>query len=124
MAFVKDFAEGAMSKTLVSRGAQTGLYRVVYVGGAEGEIQTYNVNVPQVILEVYCEFITGQNKTQTKENLAKAILREIGAKSDDKNVYFAAHINEEGMAPVTIFITLEDDNAKRFMKGNEWRKYV
>lgn len=122
MGFVRDFAEGAMSKTLVSRGAGTGFYRVVYVGGSDGEIQTYNVNVPQVVMEVYCEYIIGQNKLQTKEKLAGAILREIGAKSDDKNAYFCFHLNEDGIAPVTIFITLEDDQAKRFVKG--WQKYV
>lgn len=122
MGFVRDFVEGAMSKTLVSRGAQTGLYRIVYVGGSEGDIQTYHVRVSEIILEVYCEYIIGQNLAQTKDNLATAILREIGANSSDKNVYFCFHLNEEGIAPVTVFITLEDDQAKRFIKG--WQKYV
>lgn len=118
MSFVRDFAEGAMSKTLVSRGAGTGFYRIVYAG----EIQTYSVSVPDVMMEIYCEYIIGQNKLQTKENLAGAILREIGAKFSDNNVYFCFHLNEEGIAPVTVFITLEDDQAKRFIKG--WQKYV
>lgn len=122
MSFVRDFAEGAMSKTLVSRGAQTGLYRVVYGSGSEGDIQTYHVTMPEIILEIYCEYIIGQNHLQTKENLATSILREIGAKSSDKNVYFCFHLNEEGISPVTVFITLEDDQAKRFIKG--WQKYV
>lgn len=122
MSFVRDFAEGAMSKTLVSRGADTGFYRIVYVGGSDGEIQTYNVSVPDVMMEIYCEYIIGQNYLQSKENLAKAILREIGTKSSDKNVYFCFHLNEEGISPVTVFITLEDDQAKRFIKG--WQKYV
>ena len=118
MSFVRDFAEGAMSKTLVYRGAGTGFYRIVYAG----EIQTYSVSVPDVMMEIYCEYIIGQNYLQSKENLAKAILREIGAKFSDNNVYFCFHLNEEGIAPVTVFITLEDDQAKRFIKG--WQKYV
>lgn len=122
MGFVRDFVEGAMSKTLVSRGAGTGFYRIVYVGGPDGEIQTYSVSVPDVIMEIYCEYIIGQNHLQSKEKLAGAILREIGAKSEDKNVYFCYHLNEEGIAPVTIFITLENDQAKRFIKG--WQKYA
>lgn len=122
MAAIKDFGEGAISKVLVNRNSPTGYYRIEYKSGVLGEIEALAVSVPEVVMDVFTEYMLGDNKLQTRENLARAILREIGAKENQDSVYFAAHINEPGMQQVTVFLTLEHDHYKRFMKG--WKKYA
>ena len=122
MAAIKDFGEGAISKVLINRDAPTGYYRIEYKKGGSGEIETWPVDVKDVFIDVYVEYMLGANALQTRESLAKAILREIGANNSQDSVYLAAHINEPGITQVTVFLTLENDNFKRFMK--DWKKYA
>lgn len=122
MAAIKDFGEGAISKVLINKDSPTGYYRIEYKKGGSGEIETWVVSMPEIVMDVFTEYMIGANKQQTRENLARAILRHIGAKESQDSVYFAAHINEPGMQQVTVFFTLEHDHYKRFMKG--WQKYV
>ena len=122
MAAIKDFGEGAISKVLINRDAPTGYYRIEYKAGGSGEIEAYPVIIQNVFIDVYTEYMLGDNALQTRESLAKTILREIGANNSQDSVYFAAHINEPGITKVTVFLTLESDNFKRFIR--DWKKYA
>jgi len=115
---VSDFVEGDMARALNDANAKSGFYHLIW--SRDGiKINEICPADAELIYKTYLSFVL---EKQSKPTVAPLIIKSTDAKVDDNNFYLGIWINEKGVARALHFLTLEEDNARRFVKG--WHKYV